>query len=451
MKLDYALSLNSVTTLGHQSWSPARLFAQGQSGAFFSAQRGLFLDTGGTQPAQTPGQPIALMRDQSGNGNHALQPSVSQRPILGRHPKRGLANIYPANTTNMPGGSGWLSFRLSQTPALVSATGQPATHLTATESNANGAALLGGAREYPAGTYTLSAVVKADGWFMLRPTVESNFADGVQAWFNLTTGTVGQVVLGSGASVMAAPSATIVPIGDSYRVTLTFTTTAAAIATMRFYLVNGPTSLQVTAGTTARVEAPQLETGNVATGYQRRVSQYDITELGQQSVWFLSADGVDDWMQLAQPFTGGGPFAIAAVRDWHTGWPAPITFGSINGASFLNLAHGINLTTDGSANRLSFGAISGWPVVPAGRNRVDIVQIFSAAQTQAWRNDIAYSEPPEIVGDVTQVNGIDTLFRAGSGYGLGRFYGGVIASGVLSHTTRSRLHRHLAHLGGIEA
>jgi len=451
MRLDYSLRLNSLVASARRAWSPARLFAQGQSGTFFSARQGLFIDLAGTQPAQTPGQAIALMRDLSGNGNHASQPDASQRPTLGRHPARGVVNIYPANTTDLQTPS-WGSFRLSATAAVTSATGEPAVDLHATQSNTNGAAILGSSTaSLSAGIYTFSAYVKGSGWFALRPSLNSDFADAVTAWFNLGNGSLGSAAAAIGTNVVTAPSSSIVPIGDGYRVALTFTVTQAMPISVRLYLVDGNGDLGVSSGVAARLEAPQLEAGTAATSYQRRISEYDLTEAGQGSVWYLSADGVDDWMQLAQPFTGGGPFAMAAAREWQTGWPGPVTLGSVNGASAMSLAQGIILTADGSANQAAFNATAGWPPLASGQNRVDIVRVESPSAAQAWRNGTAYPESPVIAGNITQFSGIDSLFRAGSGYGKGRFYGGVIVDGNLSDDDRIRLNRYLSKLGGIPA
>ena len=42
------------------------------------------------------------------------------------------------------------------------------------------------------------------------------------------------------------------------------------------------------------IRFPQLETGSTATAYQRVVSQYDITEAGVPTCYYVQADGVDD-------------------------------------------------------------------------------------------------------------------------------------------------------------
>ena len=62
---------------------PASLFSGGASGAWFDMTdpTTLFVDLAGTTPA-TPGDPVALVLDKSGNGNHAQQPTFASRPLL---------------------------------------------------------------------------------------------------------------------------------------------------------------------------------------------------------------------------------------------------------------------------------------------------------------------------------------------------------------------------------
>lgn len=68
----------------------ATLFSNDEPGFLFLASpETCFTDTAGTTPA-TVGDPVALWLDQSGNGNHATQPTSANRPILGRKPKGGV-------------------------------------------------------------------------------------------------------------------------------------------------------------------------------------------------------------------------------------------------------------------------------------------------------------------------------------------------------------------------
>ena len=63
-------------------FSPASLFAGGTEGAWFdpSDPSTLFQDSAGTTPVTVSGQPVGLMLDKSGNGNHATQATSSKRP-----------------------------------------------------------------------------------------------------------------------------------------------------------------------------------------------------------------------------------------------------------------------------------------------------------------------------------------------------------------------------------
>jgi hypothetical protein len=66
------------------SFSPMALFALGQQGAWYdpSDLSTLFQDAAGTIPVTATGQPVGLMRDKSGRGNHATQPTAASRPIF---------------------------------------------------------------------------------------------------------------------------------------------------------------------------------------------------------------------------------------------------------------------------------------------------------------------------------------------------------------------------------
>lgn len=65
------------------------LFTNGERGVYYdpSDLTTLFQDAAGTTPVTAPGQPVGLVLDKSGRGNHASQPTAAARPTLGRHPK----------------------------------------------------------------------------------------------------------------------------------------------------------------------------------------------------------------------------------------------------------------------------------------------------------------------------------------------------------------------------
>ena len=59
------------------------LFAGGKQGVWYdpSDKSTLFQDVAGTVPVTKDGDPVALMRDKSGNGNHATQTVSASRPV----------------------------------------------------------------------------------------------------------------------------------------------------------------------------------------------------------------------------------------------------------------------------------------------------------------------------------------------------------------------------------
>ena len=62
----------------------AELFANGEQGVWYdpSDLSTLFQDSAGTVPVTSVEQPVGLILDKSGNGNHASQPTATSRPIL---------------------------------------------------------------------------------------------------------------------------------------------------------------------------------------------------------------------------------------------------------------------------------------------------------------------------------------------------------------------------------
>lgn len=68
---------------GSSEFSPLGLFVGGKQGVWYdpSDKSTLFQDAAGTIPVTKDGDPVALMKDKSGNGNHATQTVSTSRPI----------------------------------------------------------------------------------------------------------------------------------------------------------------------------------------------------------------------------------------------------------------------------------------------------------------------------------------------------------------------------------
>jgi len=72
------------SVLGDDVFGPASLFSSGAQGAWYdpSDYSTLFQDSAGTTPVTAVEQPVRLMRDRSGRGNHATAPNDASRPVL---------------------------------------------------------------------------------------------------------------------------------------------------------------------------------------------------------------------------------------------------------------------------------------------------------------------------------------------------------------------------------
>lgn len=76
-----ALAINDPNGAG---FDPLSLFSAGEQGVWYdpSDLSTLFQDAAGTIPVTAAEQPVGLMRDKSGRGNHATQATATSRPIL---------------------------------------------------------------------------------------------------------------------------------------------------------------------------------------------------------------------------------------------------------------------------------------------------------------------------------------------------------------------------------
>ncbi len=83
MKVVCDLSVTSAPPRARHVWHPGSLFRDGAQGAWFdpSDLSTLFQDSAGTIPVVNDGDPVGLIMDASGNGNHAAQPAPAARPI----------------------------------------------------------------------------------------------------------------------------------------------------------------------------------------------------------------------------------------------------------------------------------------------------------------------------------------------------------------------------------
>jgi len=112
MRLTTALNMTSTPVFYSQGgrsggFSIADLFASSEQGAWYdpSDLSTLFQDSAGTTPVTTAGQPVGLMLDNSGNGNHAVQATAAARPTYQTSPDRAtLDKVDDRMTVTVPVG-----------------------------------------------------------------------------------------------------------------------------------------------------------------------------------------------------------------------------------------------------------------------------------------------------------------------------------------------------------
>lgn len=80
----------------------------------------------------------------------------------------------------------------------------------------------------------------------------------------------------------------------------TYTFTRSASTALELYIAT--TTTPTTNAADVMFSKMQMELGSVATDYQKRISSYEIYELGKASRWFALFDGVNDFMTSNQTF-----------------------------------------------------------------------------------------------------------------------------------------------------
>ena len=262
-------------------------------------------------------------------GNHATQATVASCPILGRNPTTGTRNL-AIGSADVTGSSLWTT--------------------TATQNGIT-------ATKIGSGTDT-------DG----LPYVDVQYQGTATGTFHSVTTnsavtrnivTIGQTYTASMYAVLIAGStnnhgirvASVEETASPYAyIGQTSSSPAGATETRltatRVLTTGNQTRveviLQLVSGTaidaTYRIKGLQLELGTTPTAYQRNSASYDVTETGVPSVYYLSFDGVDDFLVTStitpgtdkvQVFTGIRKLSdasVATVIESGTGTPAANNF-----------------------------------------------------------------------------------------------------------------------------
>ena len=271
------------------SFTPARLFSSGAKGAWYdpSDYSSLCQDSAGATPVTAAEQPVGLMRDKSGNGNHASQATTASRPVL-----RARYNLLTyseqfdnalwirtgfdafgsgsvANATTAPDGTTTADFiRPGTTSSAQKFTQNPSPAQTA---------------------QTLSIYVKASGYS--KVALKESATTGNYASFDLSNGTVLANTAGVGTSIIALSN-------SWYRISMALASAGSCGLQISVlapaYTTGDPNGSTFSGDGTSGVFVwgAMLNTGSSAGTYQRIAAATDYATAG--FLPYLALDGTDD-------------------------------------------------------------------------------------------------------------------------------------------------------------
>lgn len=259
----------------------------------FTQDDAVFSDTAGTTPAD-PGDSLARVNDQSGNGIDSTQPNAALRGKWGKAPKD-VRNLVVR------------SEKLDQSPwAVIDATitATAGAWKVAADSATNGRLEQVYSVSNNSLTETFSIYAKADGaWYVNIGRA------GAGSWFDLQEGTVLFNADGFTGTISIADA-------DGYRrVSVEHTESILSNGTntqFRIYLsVNAPTTSNPMTGSGndgikgILIKKPQRERGALSDYQAVGASNLDVTEIGVQSFGFYRPDLSDDVLPLTVPAIDG--------------------------------------------------------------------------------------------------------------------------------------------------
>ena len=309
---DYYQASYGVMLLSAGQFSPLSLFAAGEQGAWYDPSdfSTMFQDSAGTTPVTAVEQPVGLIRDKSGRGNHASQSTAASRPVLSaRVNQLTFSEQFDNAAWTKQGinafGSGSVVNTTDTTDPLGTNT---ADFLQENTFNSVKGAYIGSG--FPAGSYKISCAAKAAGrnFVVVRIPQNGGGTEFAYATFNLTTGAVSKdATIVSVASAITAASANISPLGNGWhRLELSVTSTSAFAYGPSFDLCDtgtptpGASSFGATPytgnGTSGiYIWGADLRVTNVGVNlpaYQRVAAATDYDTSGFPM--YLRSDGVDD-------------------------------------------------------------------------------------------------------------------------------------------------------------
>ena len=286
-----ATRLTAIASAVKRLFSPASLFRNAEQGVWYdpSDLSTLFQDSAGTVPVTAVEQPVGLMLDKSGRGNHATQATSTKRPTLS-------ARVNLLTKSEDFADAVWSKSTSSITANAVIAPDGTLTADTITAVSGAYPSVFVTTTVISSSAHTLSVFAKAGTNNKLSLEFRGVTAT-PNANFNLDLGTV---ISGTGA---------ISAVGNGwYRCSVTVT----SIDTSELPII-GMGDLTTT-GSSIYIWGAQLETGSTATRYQRVNTATDYDTVGFKH--YLKFDGIDDSLATASiDFTSTDKMTVfAGVR-----------------------------------------------------------------------------------------------------------------------------------------
>jgi|GEM_PF-2484192 len=303
MKIVTDLSVTSATRI-RSGWHPGLLFGDGTQGGWFAARppARLWQDTASTIPAAVSGA-VAAANDISGNGNHAAQSSLFQRPILGVVPETGRRNLLLRSEQLAQ--SLWIKTGVAITS---DATLAPDQEITADKIETTDIANPNAYQVVSA--WTASVPYTASVWIR-----GGNATSAVLQFYRNDGGAVthsdAQVLSGPGhVAGVGSSGITVTGLSAHEWSRISITGTPSAGGSLAFYIKNRIAGAQV--GDFNFIWGAQVEQSTDASAYQAVNSTYEVYETGVASLPYLFRDGVDDALQALLPASSGVTIAWAS-------------------------------------------------------------------------------------------------------------------------------------------
>lgn len=363
------------------------LFYSNEQGAWYdpSDMSTLFQDAAGTVPVTAVEQPVGLVLDKSGRGNHATQATTTKRPIYSRR-------VNFLTKTEQFDDAVWAKARCSVTSnAVVGPDGLMSADKVIADAQSNPHFISTPAANKSGTTCRISVYAKAGEWDSVML-----FGANVAGRFNLSLGTYVSHVVG----LPIAP--TITPVGGGwYLLALSFVTTAdTQLVSIRIAPSDGNSSAPGNGvdglylwGADCRLAA------DAHLPYQRVITDTDYDADPAKFPAYLRFDGVDDALQTGNiDFTGTDKMTVWAglTQSVGTGFGCLLELSGNTGSNNGSL----NLFAPTGASSITYGARGTTEVArgiattsPANYFATSIINLAGATRDEALLarlNGIAY-------------------------------------------------------------